>query len=180
MTPVASALYASGVRIFSRSLKYHRPRGLLCVAGRCPNCLMTVDGVPNVRVCTAPARPGMQVTHQNAWLSLEHDALSVLDRFDRLLPVGFYYKTFHTPRLFWRLSQPIIRRVAGLGRVDGSSASAAHSPHENMHAQVAVVGGGVAGMSAALAAAGAGARTVLIDDPALPGRRPALGHRGGL
>jgi sarcosine oxidase subunit alpha len=52
----ASALYASGVRIFSRSFKYHRPRGLLCVSGRCPNCLMNVDGVPNIRVCTEPVR----------------------------------------------------------------------------------------------------------------------------
>ena len=58
---IASALYASGVRIFSRSFKYHRPRGLLCVAGNCANCLMTVDGVPNVRVCTEPVRSGLSV-----------------------------------------------------------------------------------------------------------------------
>ena len=49
---VGSALLASGVGIFSRSFKYHRPRGLLCVAGNCPNCLMNVNGVPNVRTCT--------------------------------------------------------------------------------------------------------------------------------
>ena len=49
---VASALYASGIRIFSRSFKYHRSRGLLCVSGQCANCLVTVDGIPNVRACT--------------------------------------------------------------------------------------------------------------------------------
>ena len=53
---IGSALYADGRRRFSRSFKYHRPRGLLCCAGRCANCLMTVDGVPNVRVCVEPAR----------------------------------------------------------------------------------------------------------------------------
>src|SRR5262249_43965716 len=53
---VASALYAWGLRVFARSVRYRRPRGLLCVAGRCPNCLVTVDGVPNVRACTEPAR----------------------------------------------------------------------------------------------------------------------------
>src|SRR3990170_3670623 len=75
---IASALYASGVTIFSRSFKYHRPRGLLCVAGRCPNCLMNVDGQPNVRSCVTPVRDGMKVRHQNAWPSLETDALSVV------------------------------------------------------------------------------------------------------
>ena len=51
---IGSALYASGRRVFSRSFKYHRPRGLLCCSGHCANCQMTVDGIPNVRVCTTP------------------------------------------------------------------------------------------------------------------------------
>ena len=70
---VASALFAIGKRIFSRSFKYHRPRGLTCVSGQCPNCLMTVDGVPNVRSCTQPLSQGMQIEHQNAWPSLERE-----------------------------------------------------------------------------------------------------------
>ena len=41
---VASAVYAAGIRLFSRSFKYHRPRGLLCTTGRCPNCMVAVDG----------------------------------------------------------------------------------------------------------------------------------------
>ena len=168
---VASALYASGLRIFSRGFKYHRSRGLLCVAGNCPNCLMTVDGVPNVRTCTERVTDGMRVQQQNAWPSVNHDFFSVLDRLDRLMPVGFYYKTFHTPRLFWRMVQPIIRRVAGLGTVGGESGTAARYHHEFRHTDVAVVGGGPAGMSAALAAAEAGASVTLIDEqPELGGR----------
>ena len=161
---IASALYSAGVRTFSRSFKYHRPRGLMCVAGRCPNCLMTVDGIPSVRVCTEPVRAGMNVRHQNAWPSLEHDALSFLDRLGWLLPVGFYYKALHRPKLMWRIAEPIIRRLAGLGSVDTESNAGDHYHHEYMHADVAVIGGGPSGMSAALAAAGAGARVVLIDD----------------
>ena len=61
---VASALYRAGRRIFTRSFKYHRPRGLLCLSGKCPNCLMNVDGVPNVRACVTPVRAGMRVRHQ--------------------------------------------------------------------------------------------------------------------
>ena len=166
---VASALYAGGVRTFSRSFKYHRPRGLLCVAGRCANCLVTVDGVPNVRACTERVREGMRVRHQNAWPSLDRDLFSVLDRLDRLMPVGFYYKTFHRPKLFWTLAQPVIRRVAGLGVLETESVPESRYQHRNLHTQVAVVGGGPAGLSAALSAASAGARVTLIDD------QPSLG-----
>ena len=161
---VASALYAAGITMFSRSFKYHRPRGLLCVAGRCPNCLMKIDGVPNVRACTTRVRKDIQVSHQNAWPSLDKDALSILDRLDRFLPVGFYYKTFHRPKLFWRLAQPILRRVAGLGSLEIDSGPDPSYSHRSLHTDVAVVGGGPAGMSAALAAARAGTRTTLIDD----------------
>ena len=185
---IASALYAAGVRIFSRSFKYHRSRGLLCVAGACPNCMMSVDGVPNVRACATRVEEGMRVRHQNAWPSQERDFLSVLDRFGRLMPVGFYYKTFHTPKLFWKAARPIIRRVAGLGRVGQDPQSGGHH-HEFRHTEVAVVGGGPAGLAAALAAA-ANARVVLIDDqPALGGslrydlhsgaRIPGMGEESG-
>lgn len=95
---VGSALYAAGVRIFSRSFKYHRPRGLLCCRGHCPNCLVNVDGIPNVRACTEPLRDGQRVAPQHAWPSVEWDALAVLDRLHFLFPVGFYYKTFIHPR----------------------------------------------------------------------------------
>src|SRR5262249_57165014 len=67
---IAAALYAAGVRIFSRSFKYHRPRGLFCVSGDCPNCLMRVDDRPNVRTCIEPARQGQVVSGQNPRPSL--------------------------------------------------------------------------------------------------------------
>ena len=63
---VASAAFAAGKRVFSRSFKYHRPRGLMCCAGQCPNCLVQVDGAPGVRACTEPLREGMKVEHMNA------------------------------------------------------------------------------------------------------------------
>ena len=166
---IASALYASGVRIFSRSFKYHRPRGLLCAAGSCANCLVTVDGVPNVRACTEPARSGLSVRGQNAWPSVERDALSVLDKLGALMPVGFYYKTFHSPKLMWKMAQPFIRRVAGLGSLDPALTHEERYAHRTIHTDVAVVGGGPSGLSAALAAAEAGARVTLVDD------QPGLG-----
>jgi len=46
---IAGALHEAGVHVLSRSFKYHRPRGLFCATGRCPNCLCTVDGDPNAQ-----------------------------------------------------------------------------------------------------------------------------------
>ena len=166
---VASALYASGVKTFSRSFKYHRRRGLLCVAGRCANCMVTVDGVPNVRACTTPVMNGMKVKYQNAWPSLEFDLFSVLDRLDKLMPVGFYYKIFHRPKWAWKIVSSIIRRVGGLGKVDTKSISTTTYRHIFQHSDVAVIGGGPSGMSAALSLAKGGLRVVIIDD------QPVLG-----
>ena len=161
---VASALHAAGVSILSRGFKYHRPRGLLCGAGRCPNCLVNVDGVPNVRACTQQVSEGMKVRHQNAWPSVNVDFLSVLDRMQWLMPVGFYYKALHRPKFLWRLAQRVIRRVGGLGTIDIHDNPVTAYHHRYHHADVAVVGGGPAGLAAALAASEQGVRVTLVDD----------------
>lgn len=166
---VASALYRNGVRIFSRSFKYHRPRGLLCVGGNCPNCLMNVDGVPTVRACITPVHQDQQVKHQNAYPSLERDYLAIAQRFDWLMPVGFYYKTFTHPRV-WHFVEPRIRKVAGLGVLpepDGQPAP--EYDHAFAQADVVVIGGGPAGMEAAVESARSGGQITLIDE------RPELG-----
>ncbi|HMC65503.1 MAG TPA: FAD-dependent oxidoreductase [Gemmataceae bacterium] len=166
---IGAALYAAGVRIFSRSFKYHRPRGLLCVAGECPNCLMQVDGRPNVRVCVEPARQGQIVVHQNAWPSLGFDVLRVFDKLDRFLPVGFYYKRFHKPRWLWPIFEHTVRHIAGLGRIDVHSVPEENAEAEHLHTEVCVIGGGPAGLAAAAEAANAGASVLLLE------RQPFLG-----
>jgi sarcosine oxidase, subunit alpha len=168
---IGSALQAAGTRILSRSFKYHRPRGLLCCAGRCPNCLVNVDGVPNVRACVEPVRPGMRVRPQHAWPSLEHDLFGVFDRLHPLLPVGFYYKTFIHPRRLWPIWERVLRSLAGLGEIRFPAEPPGDYEREHLFVDVAVAGGGVAGMTAALEAAEAGATVALIDDqPRLGGR----------
>ncbi|MGH8059459.1 MAG: 2Fe-2S iron-sulfur cluster-binding protein, partial [Candidatus Entotheonellia bacterium] len=161
---VASALYAAGVRIFSRSFKYHRPRGLLCCAGRCPNCLMQVDGIPNVRTCTEPVRDGMQVRPQHAWPSLKRDVFRIFDGLDRLLPVGFYYKTFIHPARLWPTYERVLRRLAGLGEIAIDADPPGDYDTQHLFTDLAVVGGGPAGMVAALEAAGAGLSVLLCDE----------------
>ncbi|MDX6485813.1 MAG: sarcosine oxidase, subunit alpha, partial [Gaiellaceae bacterium] len=160
---IGSALYAAGRRVFSRSFKYHRPRGLVCCSGHCPNCMMTVDGVPNVRVCVEPVREGARVESQNVVGSLERDLLAVTDKLGGpFTPVGFYYRTMIRPRRAWPIYEKFLRKVAGLGKVGGASHT--RSDTENRRARVLVIGGGRAGREAARAAAAEGSGVVLVDE----------------
>ena len=163
---IGSALHASGRRTLSRSFKYHRPRGLLCCAGQCPNCLVEVDGWPGVRACTEPVRKGMKVAHMNASPSLSFDVMRGTDLFGgRLTPPGFYYKTFIRPRRLWPLYERVLRHAAGLGRLRSRQAEREwRTEYRRRHADVLVVGGGIAGMAAALRAPELGADVVLVDD----------------
>lgn len=160
---VASALFRTGVRVFSRSFKYHRRRGLYCLTGDCPNCLVNVDGEPCVRACVTAAAPGQRVRRETGWPSADRDVLGVLDRMHSLLPVGFYYKTLLRPRWLWPLVEPWVRRVAGLGRAPtGRIPEAREARH--LHPDVMVIGAGVAGLAAALAAAESRKTVVLCDE----------------
>jgi sarcosine oxidase subunit alpha len=159
---VASALYRAGIRTFSRSLKYHRRRGLYCGTGECPNCLLTVDGVPGVRSCVTPAVEGMRLRREHGWPSVERDVLSILDRLHVLLPVGFYYKTFVHPRWLWGVADRIIRRAVGLGRLPSGPVEKRTARHLNC--DVLVVGAGASGRAVAATAAAGDERVVLCDE----------------
>ena len=160
---VASALTAAGVKVLSRSFKYHRPRGLLCCSGHCPNCLVQIGDEPNVRACTRPVEEGMDVHAQNVWPSLNRDLLSLTQLGSRFMPVGFYYKTFIRPQKLWPLYEHTLRHIAGLGEVSLDTPPGEFDK-QYLHTDVVVVGGGPAGISAALSAAEAGAQVLFFDE----------------
>ena len=170
---IGSALHAAGQRTFSRSFKYHRRRGLFCCVGQCPNCLVAVDGAPGVRACVEPVREGIRVEHLNARPSLEFDVMRATDLFGGpFTPPGFYYKTFIRPRRLWPLYEKVLRHAAGLGVLRHSQDEREwRTEYRRRHADVLVVGGGLAGLSAATAAAELGADVVLVDDGPAPGGR---------
>lgn len=60
--PIAAALLAQGIRVMRKTPRFGEPRGVFCGIGRCTDCIMTVDGVPNVRTCVTPVRDGMVIT----------------------------------------------------------------------------------------------------------------------
>ena len=159
---IAAALYAGGLRIFSRSFKYHRPRSLFCLAGHCSHCLMRVNGIPNVRTCTVAVQPDMKVESQNAWPSLKFDVAAVSGYLDFLIRPGFQYRRFIRPRWLYHIWEKFLRRMAGIGTLSDVENP---SPPRRLSAkpEVVVVGGGIAGLSATLHAARAGAQVWLIE-----------------
>lgn len=166
---VATALFANGFRIFSRSLKFHRPRGLYDLEGYSTHCLMNVNGEPNVRACRRSLEPNMTVAAQNVLGSPQWDLLSILQWFHFAMPTGFYYKMFHKPAWIWPLAQRVLRRAAGLGRLEPGTPENVYG-HRYLNAEVCIIGGGAAGMHAALAASDAGVRVILLE---------SRGHLGG-
>jgi sarcosine oxidase subunit alpha len=113
----------------------------------------------------------MVIEGQNAWPSLEHDFYSVFDRLNFLLPAGFQYKRFIRPRFLWPIAEKLIRRMAGLGKLSRTGLTEHSKPTEELSPDVLVVGGGPAGLNAALNAGKLRANTILIDDgPELGGR----------
>jgi len=172
---LASALLANGVHFVARSFKYHRPRGILCAGSDEPNALLQLDRgartEPNVRATTQELFDGLVAASQNRWPSLRFDVGAINDALSRLLPAGFYYKTFMwppTPR-WWLRYERLIRRAAGMGR-SSDAPDPDRYEHQYAHCDVLVIGGGPAGLAAAYAAAHAGARVIVCDEnPAFGG-----------
>jgi sarcosine oxidase subunit alpha len=185
---LASGLLANGVRLVGRSFKYHRPRGILTAGPEEPNALVEIhaDGqqTPNVRATVQELYDGLEAQSQNRWPTLRWDLLEVNDLMAPFLAAGFYYKTFMWPRAFWeRLYEPAIRRAAGLGSLSGRHDTDAYEK-AFAFCDLLVIGGGPAGLMAALTAGRAGADVILCDsDARLGGRlladRTAVGDRAG-
>ena len=172
---LASALLASGVRLVARSFKYHRPRGILTAGSEEPNALVELrTGArrePNTRATVVELFDGLEARSQNCWPSLAVDFGAINSFLSPVLIAGFYYKTFMWPAAFWeKLYEPAIRRAAGLGR---ASLDADPDTYEKAHAfcDLLIIGGGPAGLAAALAAGRTGARVILCDEDFLLGGR---------
>lgn len=161
---VASALAAHDVWVLSRSFKYHRPRGILSMAGQDANTLVQLPDEPNVLADLLPLRDGLDIQPQNVNGTLARDRDAIIGRFGRFLPAGFYYQAFYKPRGAWRLWEPFIRRKAGLGRLNLASRGHAYRDKQFLFCDVAVVGGGPGGLSAGLEAARQGASVLVIEE----------------
>jgi sarcosine oxidase subunit alpha len=165
---LSSALWANDLRLLGRSFKYHRPRGIYSLAGHDANVIVE-DGVrTNMRGDLLPIEPGLDARSVNTIGGLEHDRLRIMEWFSRFLPVGFYYKAFHTPRRLFPFYENQMRKVAGLGRINPGN-ECIPSPKDYAFCDLLVVGAGPAGMAGAIAAADQGLQVVLVDEQPKPG-----------
>jgi sarcosine oxidase subunit alpha len=171
---IAKALFRNEIRTLSHSVKYGRARSIHCGRGRCVMCHVEVDGVTGVKSCLTPLAAGMVIRRQDyrpfygSWIT------GVLGRVQ--LPAGFYYRMFTRPRIVRRVFVDVIRRLAGVGKIDHSSNALHETPPPNpsfarlkLSYDVVVVGAGVSGLAAALGAANAGAQVLLVDEYKNPG-----------
>ncbi len=163
---VASALLASGEKLFGRSFKLHRPRGIWGMGNEEPNIFLDVTHngktTPNLRATLVPLENDLSLKSSNSWPKAQKDWLATLDLLRKFIPSGFYYKTFIYPNwLFW---EPLIRRLAGIGHLDPENYPTSLPVKITYHCPLLIVGGGPAGLAAAEAAADDGIPLWLIDD----------------
>lgn len=169
--PAACALLAAGETVFSRSIKYHRPRGPFCMAASCASCLVRIDGVPNQFACQTPVRPGMRVERQNAYPSVGVDVFSSIDW---LFPKGMdHHSMFAGVPVAEKVMATVARHLAGLGLLP-DAAPPAPRPPERLSVDVVVVGAGAAGLAAAEVLTGAGRAPLLLEQEDRVGGRWVL------
>ncbi len=169
---LASALLANGIFLTARSFKYHRPRGVMGAGVEEPSCLVELLGVHaagNHAATKVELRTGLRAKSVNCWPSPNFDLLSINQFFSRLLPAGFYYKTFMWPN--WHLFETSIRRAAGLAAAPDERIPDHRYETRWWYGDVIVVGAGPCGLLAAMMASRSGARVMIVDD-----HREAGGH----
>jgi sarcosine oxidase subunit alpha len=164
---IASALLANGVRVVSRSFKYHRPRGIFSAGYEEPNSLVQIGSGAHAVLCARstliPLTEDLDVTTQSGWPSLNFDVLRAIDFVHSMFAAGFYNKTFMWPS--WRVYEPLIRKLAGFGRAPTGPDPNRYDTY-HAHCDVLVIGGGSAGIEAAQVAATEGRRVILVEQGA--------------
>jgi sarcosine oxidase, subunit alpha len=173
---IAAAALASGTRVLSRSLKYHRPRTFFCLEGHCSGCLVRLSGVPNLRACQSPCEQGAEVEGQNAFPSAEVDLLGAVDfLFRRGLD---HHELMTSSSVLNKLANKVVRQLSGLGKLP-TTAPAELPEVQRYDVDVCVIGGGPAGLEAAVQVARSGHSTVVIDDQLAPGGSLRADPRSG-
>ncbi len=166
---LAAALLRNGITTFTRSIKYHRPRGPFCFSGSCGQCLLRVDGVPSLPACRVPVQEGMVCERQNAPLgSADNDLMRASDF---VFSSGLdHHHLMIGSRLLGKVTLEVARRLAGLGHLPSRESPTMRG--ELRKVSVAVVGAGPAGIAAARAA---GKGVLLIERDARVGGAALLG-----
>lgn len=166
---LASALLANDRHFVARSYKYHRPRGILSAGVEEASALVGVDRGKgrfdtSTRATTQELFAGLNAQSQHCWPSLRWDAGALSALGSPVMSTGFYYKTFMWPKAFWEwIYEPVLRKLAGLGKAPKTADPDTYTSRY-AHCDVLIIGGGPAGLAAALAASDNGAKIILVDE----------------
>ena len=166
---LASALLANDVHLVARSLKFHRPRGIMAHGSEDPCALVGLntgsETEPNSRLTQIALSDGLSAQSQNCWPSVDFDLFRATEKLAPFIGAGFYYKTFIRPEGSWLFYENLIRKAAGFGKAPLGGDSN-HYEKQFLHVDVLVIGAGPSGLAAASSAVKYGARTLLIDEHA--------------
>ena len=124
---------------------------------------------PNIPATQIEVFDGLVVESQNRWPSLRYDFGAINSFFSRLIPAGFYYKTFMWPSSMWEKYEWFIRRAAGLGKAADEHEDPDRYEHIHFHCDALIAGGGLSGLISAFILGSAGARVLIADE------KPELG-----
>ena len=164
---LASALLANGIHLIARSIKYHRPRGFIGSGVEDPNGLVKIGSgskaLPNHFATQIELYEGLEAESVNCWPSVNFDFGALQGKLSRFMVPGFYYKTFMWPSWLWPIYEKLLRNRAGYGVVP-SLPDVDRYEKRNIHCEFLIIGGGPAGITAALAAGRSGLRVILVDE----------------
>ncbi len=165
---IASALWANGQKMISRSFKYHRPRGILSMTGQDANTFVQLKGESNVPADTYKLSRHLEVKGQHYIGSLEKDRMAFAGKLSRFLPVGFYYKAFYRFNLWEKWWHRIFRKLTGLGTINPENIGSAYDK-QYLFYDIVVIGAGLSGMQSAIEATNGGAKVLLVDENVMLG-----------
>ncbi|MCL4325702.1 MAG: 2Fe-2S iron-sulfur cluster-binding protein, partial [Candidatus Thermoplasmatota archaeon] len=155
---VAEALIHNNKFIFGRSIRYHRARSYFCGKGLCSHCMVSIDGIGNVRSCITPLKEGMKIDSQNYLLSVNFDPLRFIDYVFN--PYFNYARTKLTRSFMAPLFNYAMRKIAG---TEILPEKVTIKKSEKLEVHVLVIGAGKYGTETAIVSSEFGAKVALID-----------------
>jgi sarcosine oxidase subunit alpha len=165
---LASALIANDALLFARSFKYGRKRGLMAAGVEEPNALVSLEMggryTPNLKATEIPLYDGLSA--KSATDPHGFDLRAFIKPLHRFMPAGFYYKTF-IKQAVWARVEDSLRALSGFSEAPIEEDVDVYD-HVHHHAEVLIIGGGAAGMSAALEVLNNSdsERVILVDERA--------------
>ena len=163
---LASALLANRISLISRSIQYHRPRGLFTNNLGEPNSIIHVNiddkEFINVSATDIYLAENMNIKSINSWPSLEFDLYALKRVFSKFFQPGFIYKTFMWPRFLWDVYEKFIRKTKGFDELKSDFDSLRYEK-KHLNTDILIIGSGPSAISFAYSALQLGYKILMVE-----------------